>query len=118
MRFGIHHRASQQSDTDIDPVQRGIRVMRAVMSIATERMIDRSASARHGAVKPLTGASTTTMGITGMTCAACVMRVEKALRKVPGVVEASVNLASERAAVTFDPAQVSRDDFESAVRRA
>lgn len=38
--------------------------------------------------------------IDGMTCAACVNRVEKALKKVPGVSEAAINLATERAAVT------------------
>jgi Cu+-exporting ATPase len=38
--------------------------------------------------------------IDGMTCAACVNRVERVLRKAPGVREASVNLATERAAVT------------------
>ena len=37
--------------------------------------------------------------IGGMTCAACVMRVEKALKKVPGVADASVNIATERATV-------------------
>jgi len=39
--------------------------------------------------------------IDGMTCASCVNRVEKALRRVPGVVEASVNLATERASVRY-----------------
>ena len=38
--------------------------------------------------------------IEGMTCASCAARVEKALAKVPGVVSASVNLASEKAVVT------------------
>ena len=37
--------------------------------------------------------------IAGMTCASCVARVEKALRAVPGVADASVNLATERATV-------------------
>ena len=37
--------------------------------------------------------------IAGMTCASCVARVEKALRAVPGVLDASVNLATERATV-------------------
>jgi len=40
------------------------------------------------------------LAIEGMTCASCVARVERALRKVPGVVDASVNLATERARVT------------------
>lgn len=43
--------------------------------------------------------------IEGMTCAACVARIEKGLQKLPGVQEASVNLASERASVTYDPQQ-------------
>ncbi len=38
-----------------------------------------------------------------MTCASCVTRVEKALKKVNGVENASVNLASERVTVAFDP---------------
>jgi P-type Cu+ transporter len=39
--------------------------------------------------------------ISGMTCAACAMRVEKALAKVPGVARASVNLATEKATVSL-----------------
>jgi P-type Cu+ transporter len=39
------------------------------------------------------------LGIDGMTCASCVARVEKALQRVPGVVSATVNLATERAEV-------------------
>ncbi len=45
--------------------------------------------------------------VTGMTCAGCVRNVERALKKVEGVEEASVNLATERASVSFDPAQIS-----------
>ncbi|MDE2457375.1 MAG: heavy metal translocating P-type ATPase, partial [Burkholderiales bacterium] len=41
----------------------------------------------------------TTLEVQDMTCASCVGRVERALRKLPGVVEASVNLATERATV-------------------
>ena len=47
----------------------------------------------------------TTLGLEGMTCASCAMRIEKGLKKVPGVQDAQVNLASERATVTYDPAQ-------------
>jgi Cu+-exporting ATPase len=39
----------------------------------------------------------------GMTCASCAMRIEKGLKKVPGVLEASVNLATEQGTVTYDP---------------
>ncbi|MGO8083070.1 heavy metal translocating P-type ATPase [Rhizobium leguminosarum] len=43
----------------------------------------------------------TEFGIEGMSCASCVVRVEKAIKSVPGVNAASVNLATERATVTF-----------------
>ena len=50
--------------------------------------------------------------IEGMTCASCVARVERAIKAVPGVVEASVNLATEAATVTFaaaaDPSALAR----------
>lgn len=41
----------------------------------------------------------------GMTCASCAMRIEKGLKKVPGVISANVNLATEQANVTYDSAQ-------------
>jgi len=56
--------------------------------------------------------------ITGMTCASCVNRVTKALKNVPGVSEASVNLATEQAAVSYDPAQVAPGQLQDAVEKA
>lgn len=47
-------------------------------------------------------------GVEGMTCANCVGSVERSLRKLPGVLEASVNLATSRADVKFDPARVDK----------
>lgn len=44
----------------------------------------------------------TTLQITGMTCAACANRIEKGLKKMAGVKDANVNLALERASVTYD----------------
>ena len=44
---------------------------------------------------------TFSMSIEGMTCASCVGRVERAIRKVPGVADATVNLATERTEVKF-----------------
>ncbi|KJK25005.1 ATPase [Burkholderiaceae bacterium 16] len=49
-----------------------------------------------------TGSVAISIPIEGMTCASCVGRVEKALKAVPGVNKASVNLATERADITFD----------------
>ncbi|MBX9872476.1 MAG: heavy metal translocating P-type ATPase [Burkholderiaceae bacterium] len=54
------------------------------------------------------------LGIGGMTCASCVSRVEKALKKVPGVTEATVNLATESARVSYQPSE----QIEARLRRA
>ncbi len=56
--------------------------------------------------------------IEGMTCAACATRLEKALGRVPGIEEASVNFALEQADAKADPEQVSPADVAAAVGRA
>ncbi|MFO0697121.1 MAG: heavy metal translocating P-type ATPase [Polyangiales bacterium] len=56
--------------------------------------------------------------IRGMTCAACVRRVENALLSVDGVSEATVNLITRRGTVTFDPSRASRADLASAIEAA
>ena len=53
--------------------------------------------------------------IQGMTCASCVDRVEKALKAQAGVQEASVNLATEKAAVVYDPEKLGEKDLIRAV---
>ena len=56
--------------------------------------------------------------VEGMTCAACVGRVERGLQKAEGVLSASVNLATERANVTYLPAATSPAALKQAVRDA
>ena len=58
-----------------------------------------------------------TLPVEGMTCASCVSRVEKALASLPGVREATVNLATETATVKADPA-VGLDALRGAVEKA
>lgn len=57
------------------------------------------------------------LSIDGMTCASCVARVEKALKKVPGVQQANVNLATEQAWVEADTT-VSADKLIQVIRKA
>ena len=52
--------------------------------------------------------------IEGMTCSSCAGRVEKSLNRIEGV-EATVNFATERASVSFDPARVAPEDLVGAV---
>ncbi len=58
------------------------------------------------------------LNVSGMTCASCVGRVEKALKNVPGVEDASVNLASGRAHVNLSAAGPSTSDLLKAVINA
>jgi Cu+-exporting ATPase len=56
-----------------------------------------------------------TLPVSGMTCAACVRKVEKTLRGLPGVEEASVNLTAAKAGVTYNPSRVALPDMERAI---
>ncbi len=59
-----------------------------------------------------------TLPVEGMTCASCVRRIEKALSRVDGVSSASVNLATEKAHVLFDPEKASLEQLRLAVEKA
>ena len=56
--------------------------------------------------------------VTGMSCASCVRRVERTLSGKEGVAEASVNFATEKASVTYEPAATSPDKLIGAIRDA
>ena len=56
--------------------------------------------------------------VSGMSCASCVGRVEKALKKVPGVLDTNVNLATEKATVKYLASEVGDRDFARAVEGA
>lgn len=60
----------------------------------------------------------TGFGVTGMSCASCVSRVERALRDVPGVIDVSVNLAAEKATVEHLSGVAGIEDFGRAVQDA
>jgi Cu+-exporting ATPase len=54
--------------------------------------------------------------VTGMTCAACQVRVQRTLQKTPGVEDANVNLMTNTAAVAFDPTRVRAEDLVERIR--
>jgi Cu+-exporting ATPase len=75
-------------------------------------------AAADSPVNTSTPSASLSLQIGGMTCASCALRVEKGLKKTPGVTDAAVNLATERATVTLDPTQAITDDFlQTLVRR-
>ncbi len=62
--------------------------------------------------------TTVTLSVEGMTCASCVARVEKSAKKVGGVGEVNVNLATEKVTLTYDPAKTGLEAIAAAVRIA
>ncbi|WP_440951964.1 heavy metal translocating P-type ATPase [Methanococcoides sp. FTZ1] len=56
-----------------------------------------------------------TLKVTGMTCAACALRIEDALKKQPGVLSATVNLPLEKASVTYDPKLIDTGKLEETI---
>lgn len=58
-----------------------------------------------------------TLQLTGMTCAACAIKIEKGLNKLEGVEEANVNFAIERATVVYDPEKVDVAQMEQRIQK-
>jgi P-type Cu+ transporter len=81
--------------------------------VSTDALVHAVEAAGYGVVT-----AQETLPILGMTCASCVSRVERALRKPPGVLKADVNLATEKATVTYIPGQASHGDLVAAVKGA
>ena len=61
---------------------------------------------------------TLTLPVEGMTCASCVARVEKVLARVDGVEKTTVNLATEKATIKFDPSKASTEQMARVVEEA
>ena len=95
------------------------------VNLATEQAkIDHSGTAVPELVQAVEKAGytvpteTITLSVGEMSCASCVNHVEKALKKVPGVLDAVVNLATEKATVTVARGAVQRADLVKAVEGA
>lgn len=75
-----------------------------------------TASARHDHSTPDGQAERVDLPITGMTCAACAARIEKSLNKADGVRKATVNLATSRATIEYDPSTTGIRQLAAAVK--
>ncbi len=94
--------ASEQANVTYDPAQ-----------IAPDQLLATVEKAGYGVIT-----DRIEFPVTGMTCATCARRVEKALNKVPGVLNVQVNLASEQASVTYVPMTANWQDIKAAVEKA
>jgi len=82
--------------------------------VQIEKLVEKIQDAGYGVAK-----ATVDIPVTGMTCANCAMTIERTLKKkVPGVVNASVNFASERASVEYIPSLTGIDEMIHAIERA
>ncbi len=81
--------------------------------VTSAQLIDAVEAAGYGVMT-----ETESLPVLGMTCASCVGRVERALRRRPEVLMAEVNLATEKATVTYLPGQASHADLVAAVKAA
>ncbi|MGV8980669.1 heavy metal translocating P-type ATPase [Clostridium sp.] len=59
-----------------------------------------------------------TLKIEGMTCAACAKNIERVSKKLPGVIEANVNFATEKLTISFEPSLVRTADIKKAIEKA
>ncbi len=93
----------------------------ALSSAATEQSSSENAGDHNSSATPkwandiTESLQTIELSIEGMTCASCVARVEKTLKRLPGITNATVNLATERALVSYSPGGVGVDDMTSAI---
>ncbi len=94
--------ASEKASIEYDPSR-----------VNTKALIDTISDVGYGVA-----VEKTTFSVGGMTCASCVANIEKALAKVPGVISANVNLASEKATVEYLSGEAGMADFRRAVESA
>ncbi|MGI5919315.1 MAG: heavy metal translocating P-type ATPase, partial [Christensenellales bacterium] len=107
-------------------------VAECAVNIATEKMtvlFDESVTgfeqlkktvedAGYGLLEERPSAKRVELAVEGMTCAACAAAVERAAKKINGVKSASVNLATNKAAIEYDTAQVKLSEIKAAITNA
>jgi Cu+-exporting ATPase len=95
--------ATEEASLSFDPDQ-----------VQVKKLVEKIQEAGYGVAK-----ATVDIPVTGMSCANCAMTIEKTLnKKVPGVVKASVNFASERASVEYIPSLTGLDEMIQAIQKA
>ena len=81
-----------------------------IMASEVKHSIEENSDVSQTKVEPIPECRTV-LDLEGMTCASCAIRIEKGLKKVPGVIDANVNLATEKASVIFNPTQTNLEQM-------
>ena len=101
----------------------------ASVNIATEKLtisydekkvkkLDIEKAIEKGGYKAISNDLTKVFKIEGMTCAACTRAVERAVKKLEGVSEASVNIATEKLTISYDPSKLTEVNIKESVEKA
>jgi len=106
-------RADGVADVNVNLATERATVQYDASAISTSDMVERLEKSGYGVA-----AAIIDLPITGMTCAMCQKNVARALNRSEGVLNATVNLASEKASVSFLPGLTRRSDLIDAVERA
>lgn len=104
-------------------------VKEANVNLATEKLSisydesilsvdDIQSAVKKAGYKAISDNVSTTMSIEGMTCSSCVQAIERALNKLDGVVEANVNLATEKLFISYDSSTLKVSDIKKAIEKA
>ena len=82
------------------------------------KLLDIQSAIEKAGYKVLVQTTNKTLKIEGMTCAACAKNIEKISKKLPGVIEANVNFATEKLTISFEPSLVRTADIKKAIEKA
>jgi len=104
-------------------------VVEASVNFATEKLninydeskvklSDIQSAVEKAGYKVLVETTNKTLKIEGMTCAACAKNIERATRKLSGVIESNVNFATEKLTISFEPSLVRTSDIKKAIEKA
>jgi len=81
-------------------------------------MVDIQKAVEKTGYKAIIEAVTKTLKIEGMTCTACAKAIERATKKLDGVMDSNVNFATEKLTITYEPSKVRVSDIRRAVEKA
>ncbi len=105
------------SSATVNPATEKLTVVYDESQVADTDLKASIVGAGYGVVEQVTTKSVV-IPVRGMTCASCVAAIERAVRKLAGVTSVSVNLATERANVVYDPAVVRLSVIKQAITNA
>src|SRR6266536_3072915 len=103
--------ATEQATVTYDSTQTGLEQMVQKVDAVGYKAVPLVLPASRPVKDEPDSESRAVLDLEGMTCASCAMRIEKGLKKVPGVKDASVKLATEQAAVIFNPTQTNLEQM-------